>query len=316
MQQRSTGEDDTAEPGGDDPGRARRFVDGDGGLRVAVYERNRDATDPVLLVHGYPDDHTVWDPVVDLLADRFHVITYDVRGAGASGVPDAVAGYRLDALTGDVAAVIDATVPAGRRVHLVGHDWGSIQGWHFVCDVRVAPRIASFTSISGPHLDAVGAWFRREGTSAPSLASVVRQGLKSWYIGAFQVPILAPAFWRSGFARRAWPGVLEHAEGVPPQRLPDGDKIAGTQSDGANGVGLYRANVLSALTHPRRIHTDVPVQVVMPLRDRYVSPELAECVDGVADDLVFVRVDGGHWLPLSDPERVAELVTEHIERHR
>ena len=49
--------------------------------------------------------------------------------------------YRFDKLSGDVAAVLDGCLDAQpdgrgrtRRVHLVGHDWGSIQGWHFVCD--------------------------------------------------------------------------------------------------------------------------------------------------------------------------------------
>lgn len=293
-----------------------RWVSSADGLRIAVHERHPEAAETVVLVHGYPDDHRVWDPVAEILAPRFHVVTYDVRGAGASGIPDGIAGYRLDRLAEDVAAVLDATTTGDRPVHLVGHDWGSIQGWHFVCDDRLSERFGSFTSISGPQLDAVAGWFRRRGDAPLSLATVAAQALKSWYVGVFQIPGLAPAFWRSPVARRSWPRVLQMIEGVPPDRLPDDERVAGTQIDGAHGVGLYRANMPSALRHPRPARTAVPVQVVVPLGDRYVSPAMAECARTVADDVHVVRVDGGHWLPLCDPDLVATLVTEHIDRHR
>lgn len=291
-------------------------VIGAGGLAIAVQQRHPDAGETVLLVHGYPDDHSVWDPVARILADRFHVVTYDVRGAGSSGVPTDVAGYRLDRLADDVAAVMDATVPDGRRVHLVGHDWGSIQGWHFVGDPHLAARIATYTSISGPQLDAVGDFFRRRGEAPPSSVTVAAQTVKSWYVGAFQLPALAPAFWRSPIGRRAWPRVLEKVEGVPTDLLPDDDRMTRTQANGANGVGLYRANVLSAMRSPNPPHTSVPVQVIVPRQDRYVSPAMALSVAPLADDVVFVPVEAGHWMPLCQPDRVAELVTEHIDRHR
>ena len=304
--------DDSAEPVS--PAVEQQTVIGAGGLPIAVYERNRGAAETVLLVHGYPDNHSVWDAVAEMLAERFYVVTYDVRGAGASGVPDSTRGYRLDRLTDDVSAVIAATVPDDRRIHLVGHDWGSVQGWHFVGDGRVAARIASFTSMSGPQLDAVGDFLRRRGTAPPSVATAAYQAAKSWYVGMFQLPALAPAFWRSPLGRRAWPRVLEQVEGVPAERLPDGDALTRTQADGANGVGLYRANVPAAMRSPRAPHTSVPVQLVVAEKDRYVSPAMALCVAPLADDLVVVRVDGGHWLPLTRPERVAELITGHIDR--
>ncbi len=306
----------------------RRVVSGAGGLPLAVYERyrpdetaDRSNTDngaagrlTVLLVHGYPDDHSVWDPVAELLAERFHVVTYDVRGAGVSGVPARTSGYRLDLLAGDAAAVIRATVPDGGSLHLVGHDWGSIQGWHFVCEPSLAPLIASYTSISGPHLDAVGRFFRRRSTPAPTTRAIMSQAARSWYVAAFQLPLLAPAFWRSRIPRRTWPRVLERVEGISGDRLPDAQRVARTQLDGAHGIGLYRANMLRSVGFPKHCRTDVPVQVIVPLNDRYVSTELAGVALDVADEVVFADVDAGHWLPLTDPDRVAALVAEHIER--
>ena len=42
-----------------------------------------EVTNPALvLVHGYPDNQEVWEPVIQFLAQQFYIITYDVRGAG------------------------------------------------------------------------------------------------------------------------------------------------------------------------------------------------------------------------------------------
>lgn len=53
----------------------------------------------VLAIHGYPDNHHVWDAVAgqltDRLPERYNVIAYDVRGAGGSSVPTRRAGYRF-----------------------------------------------------------------------------------------------------------------------------------------------------------------------------------------------------------------------------
>src|SRR5690606_3961017 len=133
-----------------------RIVRGDG-IDLAVYEAGPEGAPVLLLVHGYPDDHSVWDGVVASLADRYRVVSYDVRGAGRSGVPRARSEYALEHLVADAEAVIDA-VSGGRAVHLVGHDWGSIQSWEVVTEPRMRSKIASFTSLSGPCLDHVAIW--------------------------------------------------------------------------------------------------------------------------------------------------------------
>ena len=43
---------------------------------------------PVLVfVHGYPDNHRVWDRLVTELAAHYRCVRYDVRGAGESSRP-------------------------------------------------------------------------------------------------------------------------------------------------------------------------------------------------------------------------------------
>jgi pimeloyl-ACP methyl ester carboxylesterase len=152
------------------------------GLRLAVYRDGDPGRPALVLVHGFPDTARVWEPLVNQLADRFHVVRYDVRGMGGSQAPAGEAGFRIERLAEDVVRVSEAT---GKRVHLVGHDWGAVQGWRAVAD---RPDLfASFTAISGPDLGHAGDWYRR---NFPSRATLI-QLARSWYMAFFRIPRLA-----------------------------------------------------------------------------------------------------------------------------
>ena len=56
-------------------------------LAVTEYG-DRSSSTHVLMVHGFPDDQQMWEPVVGSLPEDWHVVTYDVRGVGRSTRPD------------------------------------------------------------------------------------------------------------------------------------------------------------------------------------------------------------------------------------
>ncbi len=282
------------------------------GLDLCVRERGEPGPDrpTVVLVHGYPDEQSMWDPVAaHLVAAGLHVVTYDVRGAGASGVPTGRAGYRSELLVDDLAAVLDATLPPGRRAHLVGHDWGSVQLWDAVVaeagHPRLRGRIASFTSISGPSLDHSG-WLARHPRGR--VRALAGQGTRSWYVGFFQVPFVPELMWRLA------PGRLRRAAERDP-RLETAHWGAGLPENATRGVNLYRANVPRRMLRPRRVRTDVPVLVVQPSRDAFLTGVLDQDLDRVCSDVRLVRVDAGHWVTRTHPEQVADLVLEQVRAH-
>jgi NAD(P)-dependent dehydrogenase (short-subunit alcohol dehydrogenase family)/pimeloyl-ACP methyl ester carboxylesterase len=284
----------------------RRVVTSDG-LGLAVQERGGPPGAPtVLAVHGYPDDHTVWDAVADALAERYRVVTYDVRGAGASGQPGARSGYRLDQLADDLAGVLDAVGP-DRPVHLLAHDWGSIQAWHAITggSARLDGRVASYTSISGPGLDQAGAWFRARLTrpTPRGLRELLTQLTASGYIGFFQLPVVPELAWRSGVLPRLMRVLSAGDHGL---RAP-------VRSDAVRGLALYRENMPSRLGRPRPGRTGVPVQVLAPTADRFVTAALQSDIADWVDEPRVRRIPGGHWLPRSRPAVVARCVSELVE---
>jgi pimeloyl-ACP methyl ester carboxylesterase len=285
------------------------------GVELAVHELPA-AGATVVLVHGFPDNSTLWDPLARLLHDRdgLHVVAYDVRGAGASTAPADREGYRTERLVDDLVAVLDSLDPGGTEpgperppVHLVGHDWGSVQLWDAVTasgsDPRLQGRIASFTSISGPSLDHVARFARGR-----DLRSRLPQAIRSWYVAAFHVPVLPELAFR-GLAGPLG-SVIARAQGM--SQPPWG---AGFGDDAAHGVELYRANVSRRMRAPGSGRTDVPVLTVVPTRDPFLVPELFDDVARYAPNGRRVDVDAGHWVVRQQPELVADLVVAWIREH-
>jgi alpha-beta hydrolase superfamily lysophospholipase len=237
------------------------------------------------------------------------VVTYDVRGAGATDVPAGREGYRTERLVDDLVAVLDAVLPDGGRAHLVGHDWGSVQLWDAVAaestDARLTGRIASFTSMSGPSLDHAGLVSRHRAGRRVALA---RQLARSWYVDAFYVPVLPELVWRTAHTRIG--RAVARAQGLPADHWGPG-----LGEDAAHGIELYRANVLRRMHHPTPFRTDVPVLVLHPTRDAFVTEVLLEDLDDRCSDLRVERLVAGHWAIVTHAEQVAGLVREHVEGH-
>jgi len=278
------------------------------GISLQVRTWGESARSPLVLVHGYPDNHQVWQPVAEKLADRFFVIAYDVRGAGGSDVPVRVSDYRMEQLSRDLLAVVDALIP-GRDFHLAAHDWGSIQSWESVTTEPLKSRILSFTTISGPCLDHMGFWMRKRfgSLSWREQRKAFKQLLSSWYIVFFQLPLIPPLSWKLGVGKW-WPLYLEKREGVR-EAIPNPSQT----KDGQYGVNLYRANFQSKLLKPQSRYADAPVQLIVPTGDNYVGTQLFEDLHEWVPELYRRDIDANHWVPLSHAEQIAQWIGEFAE---
>lgn len=85
---------------------------------------------PLVLVHGWTCARRFWTCQLHALAERYRIVTYDLRGHGDSDAP-ADGDFSTDALAEDLQAVLEAAVPSGRRALLSGHSLGamSIVAW-------------------------------------------------------------------------------------------------------------------------------------------------------------------------------------------
>jgi NAD(P)-dependent dehydrogenase (short-subunit alcohol dehydrogenase family)/pimeloyl-ACP methyl ester carboxylesterase len=290
----------------------RTTVTASDGVTLAVHayteiDRQRPT---VLAIHGYPDNHHLWDGVAAHLNGRYNLVAYDVRGAGESARPPGRSGYRFPQLISDVGAVIDS-LGVG-QVHLLAHDWGSIQGWAAVTDDAVMSKIASFTSISGPHLNYAGKFLRSPRTPR-GVFDVVRQFLASGYIWFFLSPGLPELMIRSGLGVKVIDafGRIGNSSTRTESRAP-----VRSTGDYVNGLNLYRANMPAPFLAPgaQLPATKVPVQVLVPRKDIFVTPALQRFTGSIPLGSRVVPIEGGHWVVTSRPDVIARLTSEWIDR--
>ncbi|MFE9766747.1 SDR family oxidoreductase [Streptomyces sp. NPDC005808] len=281
-----------------------------GGVELCVAELGDPHRPTVVLVHGYPDSKEVWSEVAGRLSERFHVVLYDVRGHGRSSVPQPLrGGFTLEKLTDDFLAVVDAVSP-DKPVHLVGHDWGSVQSWEFVTVARTEGRIASFTSMSGPSLDHFGHWIKQrvKRPTPRAIGQLLGQGAKSWYVYLLHTPVLPELAWRGPLGKQ-WPKILRRVEKVP----SDGYPTPSLPLDAAHGAWLYRDNVRARLSRPRAdAYAHAPVQLITPLGDAFLSERLYDELEQWAPGLVRRTLPAKHWVPRTRPDQLVSWITEFV----
>lgn len=289
----------------------QRFVDGADGVRIAVYEEGNREGPTVVLVHGFPDSHVLWDGVVPLLAGRFRVIRYDNRGVGMSSSPKPVSAYAMARFADDFAAVIGELSP-GRPVHVLGHDWGSVGIWEYLTRPGAGDRVASFTSVSGPSQDQLVEYIfsglRRPWRPRRFLRSV-SQALRLTYMALFSIPVLAPLFLRLALSI---PALRRNAvDNIPDDKIHHSAQLAG---DAARSVKTYPANYFRSFALKRPVPAvDVPVQLIVNTRDKFVRPYGYDEAARWVSRLWRRDIKAGHFSPMSHPQVMAAAVGDFAD---
>ena len=249
---------------------------------------------PVVLLHGWPQTARSWTRVAPHLHERgYRTIAPNQRGYSPGARPRGRFAYRMSALVGDTAALLDAV---GQPVHLVGHDWGAAVAWSTAAAHPESVR--TLTSVSVPHPMAF-------------VRSLVRssQAIRSYYMAFFQLPWIPEAVaTRPDFARRAL-----RSSGMDDEQIAD--VLRDVIDSGAMPYSLnwYRAMYLG---NPR----DATQQVVAPTthvwstRDTALVRKGAELTaDYVAADFTLEVLDATHWIPEEKPAELADIIAARVE---
>jgi pimeloyl-ACP methyl ester carboxylesterase len=266
------------------------------GLTFDVRDAGPADGDPVVLLHGFPQDARAFDRLAPVLHTAgLRTLAPDQRGYSPGARPRGRSAYRLRELADDVLALLDA---AGLgSAHVVGHDWGAgvawaLAAWH-------PDRVRTLTSLSVPH------------PMAMARAAVTGdQALRSWYVLAFQLP---------GAPERA----LLAGGGAPLRRMLLGSGlpaelaehyVARMRQPGAltAAIDWYRALPLGAGTPVGRVR--VPTLHVWGTGDRFLGRAATEATGQHVEAPYRLEVLEGvpHWVPELAAERVGELVTAHV----
>jgi len=292
----------------------QQFVDGADGVRIAVYEEGNPEGPTVVLVHGFPDSHVLWDGVVPLLAERFRIIRYDNRGVGLSSVPKPVSAYTMERFADDFAAVTGELSP-GQPVHVLAHDWGSVGIWEYLKRPGASDRVASFTSVSGPSQDLLVDYIfsgLRRPWRPRRFARAISQALRFSYMAFLSIPVLAPLFLR---VTLSIPALRRNAvDNIPDHLIHHSDKLA---SDAAHSVKTYPANYFRSFSRRPRTQpigiVDAPVQLIVNTNDKYVRPYGYDETARWVPRLWRRDIKAGHFSPMSHPRVMAAAVHDFAD---
>lgn len=285
-----------------------------GGQTIHVVQAGPASGPCVLFLHGYPDSHRTWLPLMEQLQDAFRVVAFDLRGVCDSRpVPPGVS-YRIETLLSDIACVLDAVVGRGGRAHLVGHDWGSTIGWSFVTHPEFGRRVLSWQSISGPHL---GIWIRwmRDGLASLQwrrLVPVLGQLIRSSYVLLLLAWPLPEIFWWLG-GMSAWRMILQMA-GVPRADPMLNETRERVLSMTLRPMALYRHNVLRPPPVPDLGSIVTPTQLIISTLDPFVLAAGYEGLGRYVPNLTVSRLPARHWAQRSHPIEMTECVRGFLQQ--
>jgi pimeloyl-ACP methyl ester carboxylesterase len=265
------------------------------GLTFDVRDEGPPDGDPVVLLHGFPERSSSWRAV----APRLHeagLRTYapDQRGYSPGARPRGRRSYRTPLLVADTVALVERI---GRPVHLVGHDWGAVVAWGVAADRPDLVR--SLTAVSVPH---PAAFLRAMGTST--------QGLKSWYMGLFQLPFVPEL--SATVAGGPFDQALRHG-GMTDAEVERFRTEIVEYGALPGGLAWYRAMPFG---DPRAMtgRVRVPTTLVWSDGDVAVGRQGAERSGEWVDAPYHFEVLEGvsHWIPTHAPEALARAVLDRV----
>lgn len=227
-------------------------------------------------------------------------------------MPKPVSAYSMDRFADDFAAVTGELSP-GAPVHVLAHDWGSVGVWHYLKRPGAGDRVATFTSVSGPAQDQLVDYIFT-GLRAPwrprTFLRALSQALRFTYMLLFSIPVLAPLFLRLTLSV---PALRRNAvDNIPVEQIHHSDKLA---RDAAQSVKTYPANYFRSFSGRKGgvAVIDVPVQLIVNTRDKYVRPYGYDHTPRFVPRLWRRDIRAGHFSPMSHPQVMAAAVHDFAD---
>ena len=257
----------------------------------------------VVLLHGFPEQHTMWQSIIpQLTAQGYRCLAPRQRGYSPGARPTRRRDYRISELAEDIRTLIDAS--GAPRVHLVGHDWGSTVAWQVA--QQFPDRLLSLTSLSVPH---PGAFLKALVTS--------RQGLASWYIYVFQLPRIPEWYMKRGRGAFTLSGLAESRAAHAPELAEAEARAMAEPGALTAALNWYRANLpVGRLLGPRPELPPVHASTlgIWSAGDALLTERaMIRSADRVEGPWRYQRIENaGHWVPLDQPDRLNALLLDFL----
>lgn len=276
------------------------MVDGMDGVPLRVAEAGEVGKPAILFLHGSTQSLASWRYQLESdLAERFHLIAFDLRGHGDSGKPWQAEEYHACKWGGDVAAVLTAT--GAQDVTIVGWSMGGLILGHYVrCHGTDGIRAAVLAASTGGNIVAGGPpridprQFS-EALNAPALSDNLR-GARIFADSLYAAP--PDADWR------------EEAIAMILRATPH------TRAAGRAGLVMFRGEHIG-FEPDRELQQKLRIPMLAILGGEDVLSEASATAAAFASDMPWVEVkiydEVGHSPFAEAPERFNRDLADFIE---
>lgn len=257
---------------------------------VSLYVQQQGRGVPLLLVHGFPLDHSMWQAQFADLADICHLIAPDLRGFGQSTVTAGI--VTMEQFSDDLARMLDA-LGVHQPVVFCGLSMGGYIGWQFfqrhhrrvrgmiLCDTRAAadaPEAAANRLVLAERVQVEGADFLAE-SMLPRLFGEHAQQTSRDVIAATKQVMLRTN--RGGIAA-ALRGMAERPDSTPLLAHIDRPTLLVCGSDDVISPAKEMRSMAAAI--PQGTYAEIP--------------------------------QAGHMAPLEDPRAVNQAIRAFVQQLR
>jgi epoxide hydrolase 4 len=255
----------------------------------------------MLFLHGFPECWYSWRHQLEFFSSRYTCVALDLRGYNDSDKPTGIEAYRLETLVEDVRGALSAL--GHDRMVLVGHDWGGAIAWAFA--YAYPELLQSLVVLNMPH----------PAKFANGLGHPL-QLLRSWYIGAFQLPLLPEWALAAG---DYW--AIEHmlrGMAVQDNTFSNADlqvyKTAAAKPGALTAmVNYYRALPLSQPWAQSWGTLEVPTLMIWGEDDIALGKELTYGTEAYVRDFRLRYLSQcSHWVQQEQPHQVNALMDEFL----
>lgn len=269
------------------------------GVRIHYAEAGQG--EPLLLLHGFPQNWYMWRDLIPELAKHYRVLAPDTKGAGWSEAPapgrGAESGYGKAQLADDAAAFLDAV--GAPRARVMGHDWG---GWiGFQLALRHPEKVRQYVALS-------------IATPWPGDGALAADFWRLAYQPVLAAPVLGAALLRQPtFVRAMLHAAARHDRWTPAQEAA----FTGPYRDPAHaaaGSAMYRTFLASELLpwargEWRTQRLEPQTLLLVGDHDAVIKPGLVAGYERFSRDMRAEFVpDAGHFLPEEQPQAVLDRV--------
>ncbi len=256
---------------------------------------------PVILLHGFPQNKSVWLPITKTLAQNFRVIAADTRGQGQSSICNH--GQDKKTLAQDVIALMDELKL--EKALIVGHDWGGSVAQRIA--LEYPQRAAGIISTGIPYMP----------HAKITELCHPKQIFNNWYFFFHQVKSLPEIFiQKAGHEYINW--MLDY--GSANKQHP----VVANNSDIYSTSFCEPARTAAYLNIYRTLFTqdpidwqpylankiDIPAMWIRLEKDPFVPPKMSEGIESFFNQLQLESVPYGHWFPEEAPQEFIRLLMQ------